>query len=127
MNKTALLIGSILGMLTVAIGAFGAHGLKDILLSNGRLDVFETAVRYQFYHATALLTLGIIGDRVGEVWIKRAMLSFASGVVIFSGSLYCLSITNVGVFGAITPIGGLLLMLGWLFLILGIVSMNKNG
>lgn len=120
MNKTALLAGALLGMLVVAIGAFGAHGLREILITNGRLDVFETAVKYQFYHALALLIVGILSEKLDGVWMKRATWSFLGGVIIFSGSLYVLAITNISWLGAITPIGGVLMILGWVFMIAGI-------
>lgn len=122
MHRKSILIGAILGMLSVAIGAFGAHGLKDLLESNGRLEVFETAVKYQMYHALALLFTGILADKINGIWIPRAFICFLVGVVIFSGSLYLLSISNIGFFGAITPIGGLLLIAGWLFVIFGVVK-----
>lgn len=114
-------------MLGVAIGAFGAHGLKSLLLVNERLDVFETAVKYQFYHAFALLIIGLIGDKIDRKWIRAAIYSMSVGVLIFSGSLYILSITNVGYWGMVTPIGGLLLIVGWFLLLLGIVRERNFG
>ena len=126
MNKKALLLGAVLGLLAVMIGAFGAHALKDVLTANGRLDVYETAVKYQFYHAFALLIVGLLADKLDNTWIKRSTLSFAGGVLVFSGSLYMLSLTNMAWLGAITPIGGLLLILGWVYLIIGIVKMVEN-
>ncbi|WP_422359593.1 DUF423 domain-containing protein [Reichenbachiella sp.] len=124
MHKKSILIGAILGMLSVVIGAFGAHGLKDTLVSNGRLDVFETAVKYQMYHALALLFTGILADKLKGSWVPRVVICFLTGVIIFSGSLYLLSITNIGFLGAITPIGGILLIAGWVFVILGVVKSN---
>lgn len=120
MDKKALIAGSILGMLTVVIGAFGAHALKEFLEANGRLEVFETAVKYQFYHAIALIIVGILAQKMDKVWVMRTSRAFILGVIVFSGSLYALSITNIGFFGAITPIGGLLMILGWICLIIGI-------
>lgn len=117
-----MIIGASFGALGVMIGAFGAHGLKELLLSNGRLDVFETAVKYQFYHAFALLIAGGLAGKVQDSWMRRSVYAFASGIVIFSGSLYVLAITNVGWLGAITPIGGMLLIVGWLCMIIGIAK-----
>lgn len=121
MNKKALVMGAVFGLLTVMIGAFGAHALQDLLVANDRLDVFETGVRYQFYHAVALLICGVLADKLAGSWVTKATYLFTIGIVIFSGSLYVLSITNVTIFGTLTPIGGLMLMGGWLYLIIGIV------
>ena len=125
MDRRALTIGAVFGMLGVAIGAFGAHGLKELLIANDRLDVFETAVRYQFYHAFALLIVGVLAEKLQGLWVNRATLCFTLGVAIFSGSLYTLSITNVGWLGAITPVGGVLIIVGWIYLILGIVKSDQ--
>ncbi|MEO9966784.1 MAG: DUF423 domain-containing protein [Reichenbachiella sp.] len=127
MAKQALLLGSIFGAISVIIGAFGAHALKDLLIANGRLEVFETAVRYQFFHTLALLVLGLVNGQVAEKWLKRAVYFFTAGIVVFSGSLYILSISNIGYFGAITPVGGVFLILGWISLVLGIDRQNKIG
>lgn len=127
MNRLALIIGSLYGMLGVAIGAFGAHGLKSLLEVNQRLNVFETAVKYQFYHAFALLIIGLIGEKIAKKWTRMAVYAISSGVLIFSGSLYILSITNLGFWGMITPIGGLLLIIGWFCLFLGIVRQSNFG
>ncbi|WP_420580928.1 DUF423 domain-containing protein [Reichenbachiella sp.] len=120
MHKKSLLIGAIFGLTSVAIGAFGAHGLKDLLEANDWLDVFETGVKYQFYHALALLIVGLLSDKLKGNWVVKVFYCFVIGVIIFSGSLYILSLTNIGIFGAITPIGGVLLILGWIFMITGI-------
>lgn len=97
----ALLAGS-----AVALGAFGAHALKNILEPK-YLEIFETAVRYQMYHALALLALGLAG------WKGRSSLWLLAGTLIFSGSLYLLAFTRVDILGAITPIGGILQIVGW--------------
>ncbi|SMD32513.1 Uncharacterized membrane protein YgdD, TMEM256/DUF423 family [Reichenbachiella faecimaris] len=124
MNKNALVSGAVLGLLSVMIGAFGAHALKDILLTNGRMDVYETAVKYQFYHAIVLLIVGMLAEKLQGPWVKRATFCFAGGVVVFSGSLYVLSVTNMGWLGAITPVGGLLLICGWACLLIGIMKID---
>lgn len=118
--KTILIIAGIFGVLSVAIGAFGAHGLGATLTANNRLDTFETAVKYQFYHTLALFLLGILMINIQSNYLNYAAISFILGMVIFSGSLYTLSLTNMTWLGAITPIGGLGFILGWIFLILGV-------
>lgn len=118
--KTVLIIAGILGALSVGIGAFGAHGLEATLTANGRIETFETAVKYQFYHTFALLLLGILMLNMESGYFNYASICFIIGIAIFSGSLYTLSLTNMTWLGAITPIGGLALILGWIFLILGV-------
>jgi uncharacterized membrane protein YgdD (TMEM256/DUF423 family) len=113
MDRTFLLVGSVLGFLGVAIGAFGAHSLKS-RLSPEMLAVFEIGVRYQMYHVFALL---IVSAAIGHAGPARLLViagwSFVAGTLIFSGSLYALALTGTGMFGAITPIGGLGLLVGW--------------
>ena len=113
MDRTFLLLGSILGFLGVALGAFGAHGLRSRLTPD-MLAVFETAVRYQMYHVFALL---IVSAAIGHLGNARLLVTagwfFFAGVLIFSGSLYALALTGKGVLGAITPVGGLALLVGW--------------
>ena len=120
MQKLFLLTGSLLGALSVMIGAFGAHGLKKMLEETGRLETFETAVKYQFYHVFALIFLGILMIRFDHKLLNYSGYSFLIGIVIFSGSLYILCLTNVSKWGAITPIGGLFLIAGWILLFLGL-------
>ncbi|KYG75693.1 MULTISPECIES: DUF423 domain-containing protein [Roseivirga] len=117
--KLIIIIAGIFGALAVGLGAFGAHGLEATLTANGRLDTYETAVKYQFYHTLALLLTGILLMNINHDYFIWASWSFIIGMVIFSGSLYILSLTNVTWLGAITPIGGLALIVGWVFLILG--------
>ena len=110
--------GAVLGLLSVAIGAFGAHALRASLTASGRVDTFETAVKYQFYHALALLAVGILlhltaGDPMAQKWLTYAGYSFLAGVLVFSGSLYVLCATGITVLGAITPIGGVFMIAGW--------------
>jgi len=106
-----VVVGAILGFLGVAAGAFGAHGLRDSLPAD-RLAIFEVAVRYQIYHAFALVLAGILNA-------QKAGWAFFAGSLIFSGSLYALVLTDRRLLGAITPIGGVLLLVGWLLLALG--------
>jgi len=104
------LVGAVFGLIGVAAGAFGAHGLKSTL-SVERLETFEVAVRYQMYHAIALVLAGMLHA-------DRAAWCFFLGIIIFSGSLYLLVLLEQRWLGAIAPIGGLLLMGGWLLLAL---------
>ena len=113
MANVFLFAGSIFGGLGVMIGAFGAHKLKPYLIEIGRLDVFETGVKYQFYHAFALLIVGLLLSKTDNKLLHYAGYSFIAGIIIFSGSLYTLCLTNVGKWGAITPIGGLFMIAGW--------------
>ncbi|MBC7570321.1 MAG: DUF423 domain-containing protein [Spirosoma sp.] len=119
--KFFILSGSVLGLLGVALGAFGAHALRATLTASGRLDTFETAVKYQFYHAFALVLVGVLLQQFSGNpatakllgWSGNAMLG---GVLIFSGSLYILCATGITWLGAITPIGGVLMIAGWALL-----------
>ncbi len=117
MDRTFLFVGAILGFVGVALGAFGAHGLRS-RLSPEMLAVFETAVRYQMYHTFAILT---VAAAIGHLGTARVLViagwCFFAGVVLFSGSLYALTLTGVGTLGAITPLGGVLLLIGWALLI----------
>jgi uncharacterized membrane protein YgdD (TMEM256/DUF423 family) len=112
--------GVVLAGLAVAIGAFGAHTLRPVLEQHARTETFELAVRYQFYHAFAILFAGVLMYNFPSKHLGRGALCFAAGILIFSGSLYTLSLTGVRALGAITPIGGLLFIAGWIFLLLGI-------
>src|SRR5438552_249759 len=106
-DKTFLLLGSVAGFLAVGFGAFGAHALRS-RLSPDMLAVFETAVRYQMYHALAIFAVGLmIAHTMGGWLIHLAGWCFAAGIVVFSGSLYALALTGTAALGAITPIGGL--------------------
>jgi uncharacterized membrane protein YgdD (TMEM256/DUF423 family) len=112
-DRTFLLVGAVSGFLGVALGAFGAHGLRG-RLSPDMLAVFETAVRYQMYHTLALLAVAAAIGRLGDAQLLLiAGWFFVAGIVLFSGSLYVLALTGVAAFGAVTPIGGLALLIGW--------------
>lgn len=114
MNRTFVLAAALLGFIGVAAGAFGAHALRDAL-SPRDLEIFETAVRYQLIHAVALLGVAAASARWPEVSgaLNLAGWSMIAGVLIFSGSLYALVGTGVRGLGAVTPIGGVGLLLGW--------------
>lgn len=111
-----IVIGAVNGFLAVAFGAFAAHGLKK-LLSPGLLDVFQTGVEYQALHAIALLVVGMLGRRGGGLRTLRwAGWAFATGILLFSGSLYLLALTDARWLGAVTPFGGSAFLLGWALL-----------
>ncbi|WP_068839520.1 DUF423 domain-containing protein [Pontibacter akesuensis] len=112
-QKIILLLASALGALTVAIGAFGAHALAPMLQAANRVDTFETAVKYQMYHTLALLAVGLLLFRVEQPALQVAAWCFFLGILVFSGSLYILCATGITWLGAITPIGGTLLIVGW--------------
>jgi uncharacterized membrane protein YgdD (TMEM256/DUF423 family) len=117
MDRTFMLIGSTLGFLAVVFGAFGAHALRS-RLSPEMLVVFETAVRYQMYHTFAILIVAAAIGRIGDAsLLVMAGWFFFAGILLFSGSLYALVFSNVGMLGAITPVGGLLFLIGWVCLI----------
>lgn len=107
-------LGALCLLLTVALGAFGAHGLGDLFAVQPlRKDTWETAVLYQAIHGLALLWCSGREDP----WIQRASLCFAGGVVVFSGSLYLLVLTNTPWLGAITPLGGISFLVGWVLVL----------
>jgi uncharacterized membrane protein YgdD (TMEM256/DUF423 family) len=113
MHKNFLLTAAILGFLGVAFGAFGAHGLRG-RLSPEMLAVFEIGVRYQMYHVFALLAVAMAIGQFGQLRLLYiAGWAFITGTLIFSGSLYALALTGTTMFGAITPIGGVGLLIGW--------------
>lgn len=115
--KTILVIGALFSGLGVMIGAFGAHGLQKMLETTGRTATFETAVKYQMYHSLALLLIGILMVQFPQVTgLKTSGLFFLIGILIFSGSLYILCLTGVRWMGAITPIGGVFMIVGWVYL-----------
>lgn len=112
MERYFLVIGSISAFFAVGLGAFGTHGLEG-RLEPSDLQTFEVAVRYQMYHALALLLLGLVLERwPGSLGIWAGW-AFVAGTLIFSGSLYTLVLTGMRGFGAVTPIGGLALLAGW--------------
>ena len=116
MQKVFLIVSGISGALSVAIGAFGAHGLKAFLEANNRLETFETAVKYQFYHTFALMFVGLLMSQFATKSLQLAGGFFIIGILIFSGSLYLLCAIGIKWLGAITPIGGLFFIAGWLML-----------
>jgi uncharacterized membrane protein YgdD (TMEM256/DUF423 family) len=125
MQKSFLKLGALLGALSVILGAFGAHALKQ-MLSDKSLLIFETGVRYQFYHAIALLITGILYKEFANKYLQWSGRLFGLGVLLFSGSLYFLTFIEISEkpglkwIGAITPLGGACFIIGWILLALGI-------
>jgi uncharacterized membrane protein YgdD (TMEM256/DUF423 family) len=107
-----VLLGAINGFLTVAFGAFAAHGLKDVL-SPGLKAVFDTGVEYQALHAIALLIVGLLGNSGRSAALTWSGWAFATGILLFSGSLYLLALTDARWLGMVTPLGGTAFLLGW--------------
>ena len=117
MDRTFLLVGAVAGMVGIGLGAFGAHGLRNRLTPE-MLAIFETGVRYQMYHALAILVVAALMVRIDGRWLTIAGWSFTAGIVVFSGSLYILALSGVTILGAITPIGGLAFIIGWICLVI---------
>lgn len=124
-QRASLLTGALFGLLGVALGAFGAHALKDMLTASGRLDTYELAVRYQFYHTFALLAVGLLQQTMISKYLKLASIFFLSGTMLFSGSLYLLCFTGSTGFAMVTPFGGVLLIFGWVLLAVGVFTGKK--
>jgi uncharacterized membrane protein YgdD (TMEM256/DUF423 family) len=126
MYKLFLIIGTVLAGLAVALGAFGAHGLKKFVDAD-TVATYQTGVQYQMYHALALILVGILADRVANGIIGYAGFFFIGGVILFSGSLYLISSLKAmnksvpTIVGIMTPIGGLLFILGWIILLVVII------
>ena len=126
MNKSYLIIASVLGAISVMFGAFGAHGLKG-RMSTDAFDIFETAVKYQFYHVFALLAVGIVNQYIPGSLLNWSGRCFVAGIILFSGSLYLLSYfkmtgnQQMNWLGAITPVGGLCFITGWLLLAVAVI------
>lgn len=126
-DKKIVITSCLLAALTIAIGAYGAHGLKE-LVDAGSLNTFETGVRYQMYHVLALFVLGF-AEKIPEATRSWVFWFFIFGIILFSGSIYLLSMKellsfNVSFAGPITPIGGLLFIFGWLRLAYGLLTIK---
>ena len=120
--KLFLLLGSVNAMLAVILGAFGAHALKA-KLDTTLLNVYHTSVEYHFYHALGLILIGIIAMNIPvTIWLKNAGWTMLSGIILFSGSLYLLSILNIRWLGMVTPLGGMLFIFSWLSLFIAIIK-----
>lgn len=112
MTRHSMTIATVLGFLAVAAGAFGAHALRQRLDAD-MLAVYQTAVRYQMWHALALLLTGLLLDRDRRPGLRVAAWGYLAGIVLFSGSLYALTLSGVKAWGAVTPFGGIAFLIGW--------------
>ena len=120
-NQTILISGAVFMALGVLLGAFGAHALKNILTPE-MLAVYKTGVEYQFYHALGLLLIGLIGFQVKSKYLQWSGLFISIGIILFSGSLFVLTLSGIKAIGAITPFGGLSFVAGWIFLAIAIIK-----
>jgi uncharacterized membrane protein YgdD (TMEM256/DUF423 family) len=125
MHKNYLGIAALLGAVTVAIGAFGAHGLQRITSDPVILHSYQTAVQYQMVHVLALLAVGILFERFSAKWLSWAASFFLAGIFFFSGSIYIITYLKINGMstrwiGPVTPVGGLLFIAGWLFLLIAV-------
>ena len=129
MHKRFVTIGALLGAIAVALGAFGAHGLKKIV-SAETVQTFQTGVQYQMYHALALLLTGLLYEKCSQKFVQIAGILFMIGIFLFSGSLYLLTAgkaaetASLDKAGIITPLGGVAFIAGWLFLF--VAAMKKT-
>ena len=120
--RTILIAGAGFMAFAVGFGAFGAHIVQDILTPD-RFEVYQTAVQYHFYHALGLLILGAVISQWGESkWMSRSATCLIGGILIFSGSLYILTLTDTAWLGMITPVGGVFFILGWVFFAMGVAK-----
>ncbi len=119
MSKTIIMTASVLLALAVAIGAFGAHGLKSHL-SDEMLQNYKTGVEYHFYHALGLLLVGMLSLSMPSGWLNWSAILLTVGIILFSGSLYVLAISGIKWLGAITPFGGLSFIAGWILLFIAV-------
>jgi uncharacterized membrane protein YgdD (TMEM256/DUF423 family) len=132
MHKNFLVAGAIAGGLAVGLGAFGAHGLEAFTHDEKILHGFQTGVQYQFYHALSLLALAIIYEKMPNKWIKWSGSCFITGIILFSGSLYLLTLLKISesaavkFIGPVTPLGGIFFLAGWLFLLMGVFNKKRS-
>ena len=128
MWRVWLICAAVHGFLSVALGAFGAHGLKERLANAGEHMAanFETGARYEMYHALALIGVAFLASRFPSKTINASGYCFTIGACIFSFSLYTLALTGIKKFGAITPIGGVLMLAGWVLLAYAAYSASDN-
>jgi uncharacterized membrane protein YgdD (TMEM256/DUF423 family) len=120
--KTFIIIGAINAFLAVALGAFGAHGLKDRLDAH-YLDIWKTGVTYQMFHGLGILAVAmLLGKAAASSLFSWSGWLMLIGIILFSGSLYVLSLTKINVLGAITPIGGVAFLAAWILMIIGAIK-----
>ncbi|MFC4619923.1 DUF423 domain-containing protein [Camelliibacillus cellulosilyticus] len=123
MFKLFVILGAANAFVSIALGAFGAHGLKE-KLSAHYMDIYHTGVQYHMMHALGLILIGILADKLSS---QSGLMAWAGwimfiGIVLFAGSLYLLSVTKIGVLGAITPIGGVAFLVSWLLVIIAVAK-----
>jgi uncharacterized membrane protein YgdD (TMEM256/DUF423 family) len=121
MKNYWVITGGVSGFLAVALGAFGAHGMKDTLTPE-MMEIFKTGVFYQLIHSVVILVIGISGNKK----FYRPALMFSIGIILFSFSLYLYSVTSIKTFAMITPIGGVSFLTGWLMVIFAGISISKK-
>lgn len=121
MQKTFFVIGAVLAFIAVGAGAFGTHGLKH-KLSAEMLDIFEVGVKYQMYHALAIILVALSFNLFANAMMAWSGWIFLGGTILFSGSLYILALTGIKAWGAVTPIGGLLFLIGWALYAISIIK-----
>lgn len=130
MHRKLFAFAAVLGGLAVALGAFGAHGLERVTQDQKIIQGFRTGVQYQLYHVLALLLIAGLYDKFHRAFVKVAVKCFIAGILFFSGSLYLLTYLKIedspatNIVGPMTPIGGLLLIVGWSFLVAATVKRN---
>ena len=111
--KQFIVTGLILAAITIVLGAFGSHGLKNKLTPE-YLEIFDTGVKYQFFHSLGIIIIGLLSFHFPSIPLQIPFYLFLIGIILFSGSLYILAITGIKWFGAVTPIGGLSFIVGWI-------------
>ena len=123
MIKTGLLLGSFFAFLTVVLGAFGAHALKEQLSEYGK-TIYEKGILYQMFHSLAIFMATILNQNSESIDYSISIWCFTAGIILFSGSLYILALTQIKWLGAITPIGGIMFVAGWCLLFFKILKMK---
>lgn len=121
MFKVFLILGAINAALSVILGAFGAHGLEG-KLSDRMMETFQTGVQYHFYHALGLILVALVADKMSNSFVAYSGWAIFIGIILFSGSLYVLSLTGITKLGIITPFGGLAFIIGWVLLLVAAVK-----
>ena len=123
MFKTGILLGTFLAFMTVVLGAFGAHALKEQLSAYGQ-SVYDKAIFYQMFHSLAILFVSILQYSISDLDLSICIWLFFLGIILFSGSLYILALTNIKWLGAITPICGMLFIVSWLIIFYKVLYLN---
>ena len=124
--RSIIAAGAVFMALAVVFGAFGAHIVQDMLTPD-RFEVYKTGVEYHFYHSLGVLLIGVIMMKMpGNRWLVWSGYSLMAGILIFSGSLYVLTLTDTGWLGAVTPLGGVAFILGWIFLAVGVLKADSK-